>query len=179
MIVRETRLKGVFIIDIDPIADERGFFAEGWKGEVAASYGMDANFNRTNISHNRRAGTVRGLHRQTDPHAEAKLVRCIRGSIFDVAVDVRPDSPTCRQWVGVELTADNYRMLYISRGFLHGFQTLIPETTVFYQVAGIYTPSAEQGARYDDPAFGIVWPEAEERTLSAKDQAWPSFASRV
>lgn len=175
MIFQETKLKGAFIIDIEKIEDERGFFAEGWKKDVAAQYGITEEFTRTNISNNRLKDTLRGLHSQREPFAEAKLVRCIKGSIFDVAVDIRPGSPTFAQWIGAELSADNHRMLYIPRGFLHGFQTLEADTTVFYQVAGSYKSDAERGARYDDPAFGIEWPQATERILSQKDQQWPSF----
>jgi dTDP-4-dehydrorhamnose 3,5-epimerase len=175
MIFQQTKLPGAFIIDIEKIEDERGFFAEGWKKQAAEEHGMYGDFNRANVSHNKKAGTVRGLHAQNDPFSEAKLIRCIQGAVFDVMVDIRPGSPTYLQWMGVELTADNYRMLYIPQGFLHGFQTLVDHTTVFYQVAGEYTPHSEIGARYDDPAFGIEWPPATERILSAKDQSWPLF----
>lgn len=175
MIFQETKLKGAFIIDIEKIEDERGFFAEGWKQDVAEQHGITVVFNRTNISNNRKKGTLRGLHSQRAPYGETKLVRCIKGSIFDVMVDIRPESPTCGQWVGAELSADNHRMLYIPCGFLHGFQTLEDDTTVFYQVAGTYKPDLEQGARFDDPAFNIGWPEAATRVLSPKDQQWPNF----
>jgi dTDP-4-dehydrorhamnose 3,5-epimerase len=175
MIFQETKLKGAFIIDIEKIEDERGFFAEGWKQNVAEQHGIQAEFTRTNISNNAKKGTLRGMHSQKAPYAEAKLVRCIQGSIVDAIVDIRPDSPTYLQWISVELSAQNYRMLYVPCGFLHGFQTLEDDTTVFYQVAGIYHPEAEQGARYDDPAFNIQWPQATERTLSPKDKSWPDF----
>lgn len=179
MIFQETKLKGAFIIDIEKIEDERGFFAEGWKKDAALQHGIDVEFTRTNISNNAKKGTLRGMHSQKSPYAEAKLVRCIKGSIFDAIVDIRPDSPTYGQWVSVELSAQNYRMLYVPYGFLHGFQTLEDDTTVFYQVAGTYKPEAEQGARYDDPAFNIQWPPQAERILSPKDQQWASFTQSV
>lgn len=175
MIVRETPLRGVFVVDIDRLEDERGFFASLWQRDEAARYGMEADFNRANLSFNRKAGTLRGLHAQKDSGAEIKLVQCVRGAIFDVAVDIRPDSPTCGQWFGLELTAENHRMLYIPRGFLHGFQTLTDDAEVLYQVAGHYRPELEIGARYDDPAFSIDWPETATRILSRKDEGWADF----
>jgi dTDP-4-dehydrorhamnose 3,5-epimerase len=175
MIFRETRLPGAFLIDVERFEDERGFFAEGWKQDEAEKHGIHAVFNRSNISYNRKAGTLRGLHAQREPYAEAKLVRCPRGAIFDVIVDIRPDSPTYLQWDSAVLDAENRRMLYLAPGFLHGFQTLADDTEVFYQVAGTYRPDMEIGARFDDPAFNIRWPEAGERTLSPKDQQWGAF----
>ncbi|WP_303673126.1 dTDP-4-dehydrorhamnose 3,5-epimerase [Vampirovibrio chlorellavorus] len=175
MIFTPTPLAGAFVVDIEKLEDERGFFAEGWKDEVAAAHGISVVFNRTNISYNRKAGTVRGLHSQRAPYEEAKLVRCIQGAIFDVIVDIRPHSPTYLQWYGLVLSAENHRMLYMPHGFLHGFQTLVPDSTVSYQVAGTYQPQQEVGARFDDPAFGIDWPDVGERVLSPKDQAWPPF----
>ena len=175
MIFQESKLAGAFIIDIQRFEDERGFFAEGWKSDEAETQGIQAIFNRSNISYNRTTGTLRGLHAQQAPYAEAKLIRCPRGSIFDVIVDIRPESPTYLQWQGVELTAENRRMLYVPQGFLHGFQTLADDVEVFYQVAGTYRPDQEIGARYDEPAFGIQWPEAPNRVLSPKDQNWPAF----
>lgn len=175
MIFVATSLASGFVVELEKIEDERGFFAEGWKDEVAAKHGIHVRFNRTNISYNRKAGTLRGLHSQAAPYGEAKLVRCIQGAIFDVMVDIRPDSPTYLKWFSTELTAENHRMLYIPEGFLHGFQTLMPDSTVSYQVAGVYTPEAEVGACYDDPAFGIEWPQAAERVLSPKDKSWKPF----
>ncbi len=178
MIFTPTPLAGAFVVDLEKLEDERGFFAEGWKDDAAAAHGIAVVFNRTNISYNRKAGTVRGLHSQRAPYEEAKLVRCIQGAIFDVIVDIRPDSPTYLQWYGLELSAENHRMLYMPQGFLHGFQTLRPDTTVFYQVAGQYQPKQEVGARFDDALFGIDWPEVEERVLSPKDQGWPPFQAQ-
>ncbi len=177
MIFTETPLAGAYIVDIQRLEDERGFFAEGWKPQEAEALGITTVFTRSNMSFNKTKGTVRGLHAQSAPHAEAKLVRCVRGAIFDVMVDVREGSPTYGQWVGEKLTAENRRMLYIPEGFLHGFQTITHLTEVFYQVAGDYTPSAEVGARYDDPLFAIDWPEEATRIFSPKDETWPSFSS--
>jgi dTDP-4-dehydrorhamnose 3,5-epimerase len=176
MIFQETRLSGAFIVDLEKIEDERGFFAEAWKGKAAEQHGISVTFNRSNISFNRNTGTIRGLHAQQEPFAEAKLIHCIQGKVFDVIVDIRPESPTYCQWFSVELSAENHRMLYVPRGFLHGFETLVENSTVFYEVAGEYTPHAEIGARYDDPAFAINWPRvAAEPTLSDKDARWPLF----
>lgn len=173
MIFTETKLAGAYIIDVEPFQDERGFFAEAWKEDVAAQYGIEANFQRINISLNKKTGTLRGLHAQKAPHAEAKLVRCIEGALYDVIVDMRSDSSTYLQWVGVELSADNLRALFVPRGFLHGFQTLTTNTRVFYQTDGTYTPQAEYGVRFDDPLLNIQWPSAAERVISEKDQHWP------
>jgi dTDP-4-dehydrorhamnose 3,5-epimerase len=175
MIFTETPLPGAFVIDVQRFEDERGFFAEGWKDTEAAQHGIDVMFNRSNISYNRHAGTIRGLHAQREPFAEAKLVRCPRGAILDVIVDIRPDSPTYLQWTGVELTAENRRMMYVPTGFLHGFQTLTDDTEVFYQVCGSYRPDMEIGARYDDPALNITWPLQSEPILSPKDRGWPDW----
>jgi len=127
------------------------------------------------MSFNPQQGTLRGMHYQVAPYAEAKVIRCIKGAIFDAIIDLRPDSPTFRQWLGIELTADNRKMLYVPEGFAHGYQTLCVDTEVFYLVSQFYQPGAEHGIRWDDPAFGIVWPETEHRLLSVKDQNWPAF----
>ena len=126
------------------------------------------------MSYNRRKGTLRGMHFQREPHAETKLVRVVRGAIYDVIIDLRPDSPTFKRWIGVELTAENRRALYVPAGFAHGFQTLADDTEVFYQVSAFYTPGAEGGVRYDDPAFAVSWP-LPVSVISAKDAAWPDF----
>lgn len=175
MIFQETKLAGAFIIEVVPFEDERGYFAEGWKDDVARQHGVDVVFNRSNIAYNHKKYTLRGMHTQRSPHSEAKLVRCTRGAIYDVIVDIRPDSPTYLQWISVELTGENGRLLYVPRNFLHGYQTLEDKTEVFYHVSGNYHPEAEQGARFDDPAFGIEWPDAPDRIMSAKDQSWQLF----
>lgn len=170
----ETKLRGAFAVDIEPIGDERGFFARGWCRKEFEALGMTTQVAQTNMSHNVEKGTLRGMHWQTDPHRESKYVRCVRGAILDVIVDLRPDSPTFMQWVGVELTAENRRTLFVPEHFAHGFQTLEDDTEVHYQVSEFYAPEAERGARYDDPGFGIVWP-LPVSAISDKDRQWPDF----
>jgi dTDP-4-dehydrorhamnose 3,5-epimerase len=173
MIVTPTELPEVRVVEIEPLEDERGFFARAWDADALPAAGARAGFVQANVAYNRRAGTVRGLHYQAPPHAEAKLVRCTRGAMWDVAVDVRPDSPTRLRWVAVELSAENRRAVYIPEGFAHGYQTLSDDTEALYEVTARYAPDAERGLRWDDPAIGILWPAAAERTVSAKDRAWP------
>jgi dTDP-4-dehydrorhamnose 3,5-epimerase len=166
---QETRLSGAFVLEATKFEDERGYFIEAWKQDLAAQHGILENFTGTNISFNKQPGTLRGMHAQQEPHAQAKLVRCMQGAILDVIVDIRPDSLTYLKWVAVELTAEN----------LHGFQTLSSDTTVMYQVSASYHPESEIGARFDDPAFSITWPNMATPILSEKDQHWPAFASRL
>lgn len=173
MRVKETALGGAFIIEAELREDERGFFEQVWSRAELEAHAMDAGFVQCNLSHSRRRGTLRGLHYQVGPHAQAKLVRCTAGAIFDVGVDLRPESPTFRRWVGAELTAANRRMLYLPAGFAHGFQTLEDGSEVLYMVTSPYDPASERGARWDDPAFGIEWPEAPERIINARDSAYP------
>lgn len=168
----ETSVAGVTIVDIEPHVDSRGAFARVTCADEFARRGMDPHVAQTNISINRVRGTLRGLHRQIPPHAEAKLVRCVRGAIVDVAVDVRPDSPTYGEHVMVELTSDNHRALYLPPYVAHAFQTLMDDTEVLYQVSGPYAPGGEEGFRWDDPAFGIVWP-LPVSVISDKDATWP------
>jgi dTDP-4-dehydrorhamnose 3,5-epimerase len=170
----ETKLKGAYVIDIEPIGDERGFFARAWCRKEFEAHSLITEVAQANLSYNRDRGTVRGMHWQVPPHAETKLVRCIRGAIYDVIVDLREASPTYLEWIGVELTAENHRILFVPEGFAHGFQTLEDHTEVYYQVSEFYTPEAERGARHDDPAFGISWP-LPVSSLSAKDASWPDF----
>lgn len=174
----ETELSGAYIIDVEPHRDERGFFARGWCQREFEEAGLVARVVQVNISTNERAGTLRGMHYQLQPHAETKLVRCTKGALFDVIIDLRPDSPTFMQWTGVELSAGNYRMLYVPEDFAHGFITLEDGTEATYQVSEFYTPGAERGIRYDDPAFGIEWPRAVD-VISDKDRAWPDFDPRT
>lgn len=174
MLFTETNLRGAYLIDIEQRQDERGFFARAWCQQEFEDHGLVARVVQANISYNKRAGTLRGMHYQKAPYAETKLVRCVRGAIYDVIIDLRPDSPTYMQWLGVELTAENYRMLYVPEGFAHGFQTLADNTEVTYQVSQFYTPGAEGGLRYDDPAFKIEWPVA-VRVISEKDRNWPDY----
>ncbi len=165
-------LNGAYLIDIEPRGDERGFFARGWCAREFEQQGLVNRMVQANLSFNATAGTLRGLHFQREPHAEVKLVRCTRGALFDVVVDLRPDSPTYRQWAGAELSADNRRAMYVPEGFAHGLQTLCDDTEVFYQVSAFYAPQAEGGLRWDDPAIGIDWPLPVAQ-ISDKDSAWP------
>ncbi|MCA1635179.1 MAG: dTDP-4-dehydrorhamnose 3,5-epimerase [Acidobacteria bacterium] len=171
----ETKLKGVFVIESKRFDDERGFFAPSFSAEQFAARGMASQFVENNISYSRSRGTLRGMHYQAAPHGQAKLVRCTRGAVFDVAVDLRPDSPTFREWVGLELTAENRSMLYLPGDCGHGFQTLVDDTEVFYMVSEVYVPESGRGFRWNDPAFGIEWPEVGERVLIKRDQVYPDY----
>ena len=157
MIFTETKLKGAYIIDIEPRADERGFFARSWCEDEFKQHGLNPRLVQCNISFNKKRGTLRGMHYQAAPYAEAKVVRCTLGAMYDVIIDLRSDSPTLRQWISVELTAENRRALYVPDDFAHGFQTLTDNTEVFYQMSEFYHPECARGIRWDDPTFGIKW----------------------
>jgi dTDP-4-dehydrorhamnose 3,5-epimerase len=174
LIFSETKLKGAFIIEPERIEDGRGFFARTWCAREFEARGINSRLAQCNVSFNKKRGTLRGMHYQAAPLEEAKLVRCTMGAIFDVMIDLRRDSPTFKQWVAAELTAENRRMLYIPEGFAHGFQTLEDDTELFYQMSEFYEPELSAGVRWDDPAFKIQWP-VEERILSLKDQQYPDF----
>jgi dTDP-4-dehydrorhamnose 3,5-epimerase len=174
MIFTPTRLAGLWLVEIEPRVDERGHFARTWCAREFAEHGLDTRLAQASVSFNRRRGTLRGMHFQHPPHAEVKLVRCTRGALWDVAIDLRPDSPTYCGWQGFELTAENAAALYIPEGFAHGFQTLADDTEVFYQMSTFYAPEAAAGVRYDDPAFGIDWP-LPVRTIAPRDAAWPDY----
>jgi len=176
MIFSPTKLQGAFIIDIEQHEDERGFFARSWCQEEFAAHGLNPRLVQCNVSLNRKRGTLRGLHLQVAPYAEAKLVRCTRGRLYDVAVDLRHDSATFQQWVAVELTAENRRMLYVPEGMAHGFETLEHETEVFYQMSEFYHPEAARGVRWNDAALGIAWPLVPP-VLSDNDRAHPDLAT--
>jgi dTDP-4-dehydrorhamnose 3,5-epimerase len=171
-----TALAGAYIIDIEPLQDERGFFARSWCREEFAGQGLNPDLAQCSISFNKKRGTLRGMHYQAAPHEETKVVRCVRGSIYDVIIDLRPASPTFRKWIAVELDADNRRMLYVPAGMAHGFQTLADDTEVFYQISTPYHPPSARGVRWDDPAFGIEWP-AGARIISDKDRHYPDFVA--
>jgi dTDP-4-dehydrorhamnose 3,5-epimerase len=179
MIFRETSLPGAFVIDVEKQDDVRGFFARTWCRREFEAHGLDTRIVQCSVSFNARRGTLRGLHYQVPPYEEVKLVRCTKGVIYDVIVDVRPGSRTFLETLGVELTADNGRMLYVPKGFAHGFQTLVDETEIFYQISEYYTPEAQRGLRWDDPALGIEWPETPERVISDRDAAWPYLGAHV
>lgn len=171
---REQRIPDCYVIALEPIEDDRGFFARAFSTEEFAEHGLVPTIAQMNVSRSRLAGTTRGIHWQAD--SEAKLIRCIRGRVFDVCVDVRPDSPTKGEWVGVELTSENYLAMYVPPGCGHGHQTLEDDTELLYTTSGRYSPHAERGARWDDPLFAIDWPQREDVILSAKDQNWPDFS---
>jgi dTDP-4-dehydrorhamnose 3,5-epimerase len=174
MIFAETPLPGAYVIELDKHEDERGFFARSWCAREFAAKGLDPHLVQCNVSFNKLKGTLRGLHYQIPPHAEAKLVRCTKGSLFDVIVDLRKASPTFLKWFAIELTAANHRMLYIPNLFAHGFQTLEDDTEIFYQMSEFYEPAASKGLRWNDPKLSINWPAA-DRTMSQKDQAYPNL----
>ena len=180
MIFRETRLKGAYVVEIEVHADPRGSFGRSFCQREFEEHGLDPLVAQCNISHNHRRGTLRGMHYQAEPHEEAKLVRCARGAIYDVIVDLRPESPTFREWIGCELRATPGRpspMLYVPRGFAHGFLTLEDDSEVFYQISAFYAPEAARGFRWNDPAFGIEWPEPVQ-VISDRDQTYPDFPTR-
>ena len=170
----ETFVKGAYIIDIKKIEDNRGFFGRAFCTAEFAKQGLTKNMVQTNVSYSKLKGTLRGLHLQVAPNEEAKLVRCTRGAIYDVLVDLRMGSETYMQWFGAELSADSFRMLYIPEGCAHGYLTLMDETDVMYQVSADYTPQAERGFRWNDPLFAIEWP-LQPVHISEKDQNQPLF----
>jgi len=174
MIFTETPISGAFRVELEPHRDDRGFFARAWCREEFAAHDLSASFVQANLALSHEAGTLRGLHYQTAPHQEAKFFRCLRGAAYDVIVDLRPDSPTFLQWHAERLTATQRNALYVPEGCAHGYQTLEDDTELFYQVTAAYTPGAEQGIRYDDPAFEIEWPRS-VTALSDKDRSWPNF----
>jgi dTDP-4-dehydrorhamnose 3,5-epimerase len=174
MIFAETMLKGVFIIEPERLEDERGFFARTWCRRVFEEHGLNSQLAQCSISFNRTRGTLRGMHYQDEPYGEAKLVRCTHGTIYDAVIDLRRGSPTFKRWIGLELTADNHRMLYIPEGFAHGFQTLEEHAEVFYQMSQFYAPDYARGVRWNDPAFDIRWPAAVS-VISERDRSYPDF----
>jgi dTDP-4-dehydrorhamnose 3,5-epimerase len=176
MIFTETPLAGAFVIELERLADERGSFARIFDADAWRERGLNGHVAQCSISFNAKRGTLRGMHYQAEPWAECKLVRCTRGAIYDVIVDLRPDSPTYTRWFGIELAESNDLLLYIPEGFAHGFQTLADASEVSYQISQIYLPEAARGVRWDDPIFGIEWPDSEvERVISARDRAYPDF----
>ena len=174
MIFKETKLKGAFIIEPERIEDERGFFARTFCRNEFEAHGLNPHLVQCSVSFNKKKGTLRGMHYQTAPHEEAKLVRCTSGAIYDVMLDLRPNSPTFKQWVSVELTGENRRMLYVPEGMAHGFQTLQDETEVLYQMSEFYNPEAARGVRWDDPSFTVQWP-SKPLIVSRKDTSYPDF----
>ena len=174
MVFKETELKGAYIIEVEPIEDERGFFARSFCVKEFEKCGLNPYIAQCNISYSEKKGTLRGMHYQVAPHQEAKSVRCTMGAIYDVIIDLRPDSPTFKQWIEVQLTKENRRILYIPEGFSHGFQTLEDQTEVFYQMSEFHYPECARGVRWNDPAFGIFWP-GDIQIISIGDQQYIDF----
>jgi dTDP-4-dehydrorhamnose 3,5-epimerase len=170
----ETKLKGAFVVEIEKLTDDRGFFARSWCEKEFEAQGLTARVVQANVSYNLKKGTLRGMHYQIAPYQECKLIRCTSGAIYDVIIDLRPESPSYRQWTGVELTADNYTLFFVPEDFAHGFITLVDNTEITYQVSQFYTPGSEKGIRFNDSAFNIHWP-LEVSVISDKDRTWPDF----
>jgi dTDP-4-dehydrorhamnose 3,5-epimerase len=178
MIFTETGLAGAYVVGIKPIEDDRGFFARGWCRKEFQEAGLNPDLVQVNLARSHRKGTLRGLHLQLAPHAEAKLARCTKGAIFDVMVDLRPDSATFKRWFGLELSEDNHQMLYVPEGFAHGYQTLTDDAEMLYQTSQFYAGPSARGVRWDDPAFGIAWP-LPVSVLSDADRRWPDFTGTL
>ena len=176
MIFTPTEIDGAYVIDIERLADSRGFFARAWCQQEFAQHGLVADLSQANIAWSDKRGTLRGLHYQAAPHEEAKLVRCTQGAAYVVAADIRAGSPTLGRWIGVEITAENRRMLYVPPGCAQGYQTLADNSELFYQMSTAYVPGMARGVRYDDPYFKIRWP-LEVSVISAADESWPRFAA--
>jgi dTDP-4-dehydrorhamnose 3,5-epimerase len=173
----ETKLQGVFEIELETHGDERGFFARSYCSREFEAHGLNPRVVQCNISYNRQRGTVRGMHYQQAPHQEAKLIRCVRGALYDVVIDLRANSPTFRDWIGVELRAGERvlsKMLYVPEGFAHGFQTLEDDTEIFYQMSEFYAPESQRGYRWNDAAFSVRWP-APPAVISERDRTYPDF----
>ena len=174
MTFQETKLSGVFEIHLEPAHDSRGFFARSWCQKEFENRGLDPRVVQCNVSFNQRKGTLRGMHYQASPNAEAKLVRCTSGSVYDVVIDLRPQSPTFKQWIAAVLSSVQRNMIYVPKGCAHGFLTLEDNTEVFYQMSEFYSPESVGGVRWDDPAFQIVWP-AEVEVISERDRTYADF----
>lgn len=174
MIFTETKLKGAFVIELEKFEDDRGFFALSWSASEFGRRGLEAELAECNVSSNKKKHTLRGMHYQEEPDGQSKLVRCTLGSIYDVVIDLRASSPTYKQWAALELSAANHLMLYVPRGFAHGFQTLEDNSEVFYQMSSPYVPESGRGVRWNDPAFGIEWP-AGDRVIFQRDNEFPDF----
>jgi len=171
-----TELPGAYVVELEEHADERGFFARIWCRDELATHGLTAELAQCSLSRNAVAGTLRGMHFQRTPNQEAKLVRCTRGAIFDVIVDLRADSSTFGRWFGVELEEAAGRALYVPEGFAHGFQTLVDDVDVLYMISTPYAPESASGVRWDDPFLAIEWPHTGRRVISDRDRTWPDFA---
>ncbi len=176
MLFTQTSLKDAYVIEPERVEDDRGYFARTWCQQEFADRGLDSELSQCNISFNHQQGTVRGMHLQLLPFAETKLVRCTHGAMYDVIVDLRPDSPTFQQWTAIDLTADNLKALYVPKGFAHGFQTLTDDTSVFYQMSGCYQPGFARGFRWNDPTFKIDWP-LPVKVIADRDRDYPDYSA--
>lgn len=174
MIFQETTLKGSYVIEVDKIGDERGFFGRLWCEQEMKGHGLKTNIVQANCSKSKKKGTIRGLHFQMNPYQETKLIRCTRGAIYDVIIDLRPESPTFKKWFGVKLTEDNYKMLYVPENFANGFLTLEDNSEAYYMTTQVYNATAERGIRWNDPSFNIQWP-TEVEAISSKDENHKNF----
>ena len=174
MIFTETILKNAYVIELEKREDHRGFFARTWDKKEFEEHNLNSNLVQCNVSFSKKCGTLRGMHYQKKPFEESKVIRCVKGKIFDVIIDLRSSSSTFKKWFGVELTEENYKMLYVPEGFAHGFQTLEDNTEIIYQVSEFYTPNSELGIHWNDPEFNITWP-IEEKIITEKDNAWKVF----
>jgi dTDP-4-dehydrorhamnose 3,5-epimerase len=172
VIFTETPIPGAYLVEMALLGDERGFFARSWCREEFAQHGLNANLAQCDVSYNRKCGTLRGMHYQTEPYPEAKLIRCTAGAIYDVMLDLRRNLDTYGNWTAFELSAANRRMVYVPEGVAHGFQTLADDSEVFYQMSEFYHPECARGVRWDDPAFGIAWP-LPVSVVSEKDRSYP------
>ena len=179
MIFTPLKLYGAYCVDLERHEDDRGFFARAWCAREYEAIGLTPGLVQASVSFNKKNGTLRGMHFQVPPSAEIKIVRCTRGALYDVIVDLRPQSKTFLEWTAVELTAENGRALYIPQGFAHGFQTLANETEIFYQMSEFYAPECARGFRWNDPAIGIVWPEERARVISVRDREYEDFATSL
>jgi len=172
----ETGIEDLYIVELNKIGDERGFFARAWCEKEFSDKNLTSRMVQANTSYSKEKGTLRGLHYQVSPHQEAKLMRCIKGAIFDVAVDLRPDSKTYKKWFGIELTESNRKMLFIPEGCAHGYQTLTEDAEVFYMSSAYYAPEAERGILWNDPAVGIEWPIVDNLNITDKDKNWAEIS---
>jgi dTDP-4-dehydrorhamnose 3,5-epimerase len=174
MTFHETKIPGVFEIHLEPKRDDRGFFARSWCQKEYVDHGLEPKLVQCDISLNTRKGTLRGMHYQAAPFPETKVVRCTQGAVYDVVLDLRPQSRTFREWIAVTLTAENRNMVYVPKGCAHGFLTLKDDTEIFYQMSEVYDAASARGVRWDDPAFRMVWPEKVE-VISERDRTYPDF----
>ncbi len=176
MIFKRTSIIGAYTIELEEHGDERGFFARTWCKKEFMTQGLTSNIVQANIAFTKKKGTIRGMHYQIAPNEEAKLMRCIKGAIYDVIIDLRPESSTYKQWLGVELSSENRKMFYVPEGFAHGYQSLTDNVETLYMVSEFYSPDSERAIRWNDPAFSIKWPINEDLTISDKDRNWPDFS---